>query len=212
MIDEELIGFDAREAGEYDSRWDAKRRQSFLLRPEVVRPLSLDLDVWPTIFEIGSLETTSRFRPGTRPRGAPLWDNLDLMSGHLKQQRVHPNDMVLVAIGWLPLPGFRETGVVSPYPPGIGDPFLLEPAEPDQPKRSWDLLGYDVADGAWFSGLSNCAYTREERARLRETWAPKLNEHHLFRDHEPALDFIQVTNARVPEHAPFHAYSLYRLQ
>jgi hypothetical protein len=66
MIDEELIGFDAREAGEYDPRWDDKRRQRFLLRHEVARPLSLDLDVWPTVFDIGSLETTSRF---ARERG-----------------------------------------------------------------------------------------------------------------------------------------------
>jgi hypothetical protein len=46
---------------------------------------------------------------------------------------------------------------------------------------------------------------------LRETWAPKLNEHHLFRDHEPAFAFAAVTDRRVPDHAPFHVYSLYRL-
>jgi hypothetical protein len=212
MIDEELIGFDAREAGEYDPRWDNTRRQRFLLRPEVARPLSLDLDVWPTIFDIGSLETTSRFPPGTSPRGAPLWDNLGLMRGNLDEQGADPADMVLVAVGWLPLAGFRDPAVVSPYPPGVGGPYLLEPAEPEQPEKSWDLLGYDVADGGWFSGLSNCGYTLEDTDRLREMWGPKLNEHHLFRDHRAAFAFVEVTNARVPEHAPFHVYSLYRLQ
>jgi hypothetical protein len=79
-----------------------------------------------------------------------------------------------------------------------------------KPAKNWTLLGYDVADFP-FSGISNCSYTPEEGDRLRETWAPKLNEHHLFRDHEPAFAFAAVTDRRVPDHAPFHVYSLYRL-
>jgi hypothetical protein len=102
--------------------------------------------------------------------------------------------------------------VASPYPPGVWGPYLLEPGEPERPERGWDLLGYDVADGAWFCGLSNCAYTPDEPVTLRESWAPELNEHHLFHDREPAFGFVEVTNARVPEHAPFHVYGLYRVR
>lgn len=50
MADEMLIGFDAREAGEYDPRWDDKRRERFILRHDVARPLSVDRHAWATIF------------------------------------------------------------------------------------------------------------------------------------------------------------------
>jgi hypothetical protein len=115
---------------------------------------------------------------------------------------------VLVAVGWLSRLGFRDTGDAGPYPTG---PYLV-PAEPAQPERSWNQLGYDVADGGRISGLTNCGYTPEECDRLGEEWAPKLNEHHLFRDHEAAFAFVDVANARVPEHAPFHVYSLYSFE
>jgi hypothetical protein len=39
-----------------------------------------------------------------------------------------------------------------------------------------------------------------------------LNEHHLFGDPEPGFAFVDVDNARVPEHTPFHVYGLYRLK
>lgn len=51
MADEMLIGFDAREAVEYLPRWDGERRQRFLLRHDVARPLSVDARVWPTIVD-----------------------------------------------------------------------------------------------------------------------------------------------------------------
>jgi hypothetical protein len=53
MADEILIGFDAREAGEHDPRWDDdERRELFLLRRDVARPLSVDRAAWPTVFDI----------------------------------------------------------------------------------------------------------------------------------------------------------------
>ena len=91
-------------------------------------------------------------------------------------------------------------------------PYEMEEAEPAEPEKSWTLLGYDVADGSLYSGLSNCGYAPEDSDRLREKWAPTLNEHHLFRDQDPAFAFAEVMNARDPCHAPFYVYSLYRLQ
>jgi hypothetical protein len=227
MADEILIGFDAREAGEHDSRWDDKRRERFLLRGDVARPLSVDRLAWPTIFDVWysdrnrgfarslSEEERERFGRGSIPvpdwgpgANAPLWGNLDRMKAYLDEQGADPVDRVLVAVGWLSRLGFRETGNVGPYPKG---PYLV-PAEPAQPERSWNLLGYDVADGGRISGLSNCGYTAGESERLCEEWAPKLNEHHLFRDREAGFAFVDVANVRVPEHAPFHVYSLYSVR
>jgi hypothetical protein len=75
----------------------------------------------------------------------------------------------------------------------------------------WSLLGYDVADGALTSGLSNCGYDPSERPSLRRDWAGELNEHHLFEDPAAARAFRDVTDARVPEHAPFLVYCLLRI-
>jgi hypothetical protein len=204
MADEILIGFDAREAGEYDPRWDDERRRRFLLRHDVARPLSVDCIAWPSIADIGlgrSLSTEERERLGIG-WNARLWESLDRMRRYLDEQGADPVDMVLVAVGWLSRLGFPDTAK-GPHP---------APTEPVQPERSWNLLGYDVADGWLFSGLTDCGYTPEDSAGLREKWAPKLNEHHLFRDQEAGFAFVEVSNARVPEHAPFYVYSLYRLR
>jgi len=74
-----------------------------------------------------------------------------------------------------------------------------------------ELLGYDVADDVMTSGLSNCGYSDEEKERLRPVWAPQLNRFHLFDRANLALQFKGITEARVPEHAPFFVFGLYRL-
>jgi hypothetical protein len=138
---------------------------------------------------------------------APLWENLERMKSKLAEQGAQPADVVLIAVGWLSRHGFRDTDNMGGYLGARPDPV---PTEPAQPAKDWTLLGYDVADFP-FSGLSNCGYTPEDSDRLRPTWGPTLNEHHLFRDPEPAFAFLELTNTRVPAHAPFHLYSLYRL-
>ena len=79
MVDEIVIGFDARQAGEHDPRWDDQRRERELLRRDVARPLSVDRLAWPTIFAIWyskqnrqwarslPAEERTRFRIGTLP-------------------------------------------------------------------------------------------------------------------------------------------------
>ena len=242
MADEILIGFDARETGECDPRWsDDDRRERFLLRRDVARPLSVDRHAWATIFApwhskrnrewarslpaeererfrsvLGELSEEERYLQGLGSirvpdwavaANAPLWEDLARMKSYLDEQGVDPADRVPVAVGWLSRLGFRDPGNEDGYKK---TPFHV-PAEPAQPEASWNLLGYDVADAALFSGLSDCGYTREDSERLRGSWVSALNDHHLFSAHGPAFEFVDVTNARVPEHAPFHVYSLYRL-
>ena len=57
-----LIGFDVRELSvEPEALWPLERRTVFLLRDDVVRPLSTDPTVWPSLFATGH----GRFLPGT---------------------------------------------------------------------------------------------------------------------------------------------------
>jgi hypothetical protein len=86
------------------------------------------------------------------------------------------------------------------------------PPQPEIPPPDWALLGYDVADGSLLSGLSNCGYTPEEREHLQQRFAQHMNRFHLFDDLDQALAFKDETNKRVPEHAPFFVYGLYRIR
>jgi hypothetical protein len=206
MAEEMLIGFDAREPVERLVDWDESRRRRFLLRDDVARPLSVDVDVWPRARELAAQLTRGYDRSAVGPN-APLWESLDRMKSRLAEQGADLADVPLVSLGWLSRHAFRDTDNMGGYYGVRPDPV---PTEPPRPEQSWTLLGYDVADLP-FSGLSNCSYKPEERERLREEWAPELNEHHLFGDPEAVFAFLELTNVRVPDHAPFHVYSLYRL-
>ena len=74
-----------------------------------------------------------------------------------------------------------------------------------------ERLGYDVADEVMTSGLSNCGYSNKEREVVRPRWASRLNRFHLFDDDDAALQFKVLSDARVPEHAPFFVFGIYRL-
>lgn len=76
---------------------------------------------------------------------------------------------------------------------------------------SWEFLGYDIADQGMLSGLSNCMYNEKEIEILKSVWSPDLNKHHLFKDIACAVKFRTLTELRVPEHAPFAVYGLYRI-
>ena len=72
------------------------------------------------------------------------------------------------------------------------------------------LLGYDVADVGFWSGLSNCGYT-EEAATLRPEWRNRINQYGLLQNHKDAFEFMEISNRRVPEHSPFWVYGLRRV-
>jgi hypothetical protein len=204
MADEIVLGFDAREPGGHDPRWDDEElRRRLLLRRDVARPLPVDLWVWPSVARIErgrSMHREERDRLGIGWNGH-LFVSVARMRDSLAGRGTDPVDTVLIAVGWLWRGRFEETAG-SPHPIA---------AEPPQPDESRSLLGYDVADGHQIGGLSNCGYRPEDVDRLREQWVPELNEHHLFRHQDAAFAFVEGTNEPVPDHAPFHVHSLYRI-
>jgi hypothetical protein len=112
-----------------------------------------------------------------------------------------------------PAPGFWEIATTwhakDELRPGRCGPYA-EPTEPEHRRGAWELLGYDVADPT-ISGLSNCGYDPSEQARLAPEWSNRLNEHHLIADLDDAYAFLEITNQRVPEHAPFFVLGLWRV-
>jgi len=171
-----------------DNDWTQDRREHFLLRLDVVRPLSVDPNVW------GRAQGPSNDEAGT-----PLpWISVDdVLREHATSAGVLAT---VVAIGVVAENVEEESALATT----TGANTELSP----QP--GWVFLGFDVADGP-ISGLSDCGYDDGETRLLRPVWGPRLNEHGLFFDMAHALSFRRLTDERVPEHAPFHVYGIWRV-
>ena len=215
MIEESLLGFDARELWlNPDDLWDAARREAFLLSVGVAKPLSTDSMVWPSVFDTGQglgLPESERTRlclaglPSPRWIGANagLWESLGDMRRHLAERWTDSRPHAVIAVSWLSDDGFASAGRVGPH---------REPTAPAAREAHWRLLGLDIADGSLLSGLSNCGYSQLEVEELRRRWEPHLNRRHLFADPARAFEFRDLANTRVPEHAPFFVYGLYLIE
>jgi hypothetical protein len=183
----QLVGFDARMAlGTIDESWTDERREMYLLRTDVVQPLSTDRAVWPT--PVGVDESML---------SVPLpWVGLHELHRQLRG-RVGRDDVVIVAIG------VDDSGQ-SAVERLLGTEGALTA------EASLQFLGFDVSDLALTSGLCNCGYDATDPvAELRSAWATKLNEHGLFSEASDATGFCAVTDVRVPEHSPFFVFALW---
>lgn len=190
MLSEEvLLGFDGRDGRmEMDSGvWPRERVLLYLLRWDVVRPLSTDRLVWPGLARPEGVERT--------PAG--LWRRLDAVLERVRGSALIPVALTLVR------------GGMSDEKMTESDPYLVQ-TDPADLNEEWELLGYDVSDLGLLSGLSNCGYDASTRRELRERWGRTLNRYHLFADCREAHVFREATDARVPEHAPFFVFGLYQ--
>jgi len=185
---EKVIGFDLRINGDVEAaEWTPARRAQYLLRLDVKIPLSTDVWVWGSVLHPDRSRTLS-------------YDKA-LLSRQV-QAALAPTPW-LVALTLLVEPGQPEKTTMW------CEAFM--PPEPETPLPDWILLGYDVADASLLSGLSNCGYMPEERQPLQQRFTQQLNRFHLFNDLDQAFAFKAETNKRVPEHAPFFVYGLYRI-
>jgi hypothetical protein len=184
------VGADVRvEPVEADPDWAADRRDLYLLRREVVRPLSVDPRVWAR----PAHDATRAVDP------ALPWVTVDeTRRRYAARSAVVGAAWVVVALGAVPHDGPARATLAKR---GITDEIVLDP--------SWSFLGYDVAGDVELSGLSNCGYDGEGVDALRTTWSPRLNEHGLIENLDDALELRTITDARVPEHAPFGVIGLW---
>jgi hypothetical protein len=178
---EVLLGFDARRIER--SGYREKLPIDYRLRTEVEDILSVDTMVWPSAV----LDAPSWIGPN-----APFWEDLD----RLRSAPLSSGANWIIAAAWRSLG--QEATKYGPYP---------EPTRPGRIDPAWTFLGFDIADPG-ISGLSNCGYG-QERQVLATEWGPHLNRYHLFEDLDRAFAFRAITNARVPEHAPFFVIGLW---
>ena len=199
-----LLGFDAREMwlGPQDY-WPVSRKKMYLLRYDVVRPLSTDTAVWRTVFDAD----TSLQRPQWTGPMMGLWDDLATLQKYMDtawSARTLPYWIIAVTLQ----EDVRESeNLLERYARTANIiPALRDPA--------WAFLGYDVSDQWLLSGLSNCGYgTNESKIQiLRDSYASELNEHHLFDSIKPAVDFMRFSDERVRAHAPFFVFGIWLIK
>lgn len=214
----ELLGFDIRLCpGAYvEARWDQDSRMNFLLRPTIEWPLSVDDCVWPSVFEVFWSSVSVQEQSLVRSPGDPdfpidprqsleLWSDLEAMKTFfLTQRKVQTHHGVQIAVELIA----RESVRSDDYWRAVLEPYDV--LAPSKIPLEWLFLGYDVADQYQLSGLTNCEYDDHERAILQASWSPRLNEHGLFQTLDEAMSFRDITDQRVPDHAPFYVYGLFR--
>jgi hypothetical protein len=214
-VNQRLVQFDVRlRADDYvSSFWDQEHRNLYLLRPQTEWPLSVDPLVWPSVFysEIfraatnlpyGSIEVDPSTDDGQ------YWLNLDQMTGHYETHKRPETQGVFVAIHL-----FSEKALDSNFIPYSFDNCALSLGEtnPRECPPEGEFLGYDVADASRMSGLANCGYTDIERKQLEQVWSSRLNSYGLLKTLEDAVEFRQVCDKRVAEHAPFWIFGISKL-
>ncbi len=210
-----LLGFDAREmCCDFQSTWSQERKDAYLFRQDIRKPLSTDTIVWPSQFDAGrSIECS---QPGGAPiaqvdlslpawigPNRPLWSDLDHLQTYLAAQpstRTMPYWVVAIA-------RLADGASTGSWPQlGTTTPSHIQP--------QWRLLGFDVADQYLLSGLSNCGHIpgTDDVLLLGRLWEPHLNDYHLFDNPGEAALFKEFSDARVPEHAPFFVYGIWLVQ
>ncbi len=200
---ERLAGFDARELWLDPSvLWTSARKDSFLYRLDVNRPMSVDPRVWPSVFD-----ADGRIYPPERFGYQSLWADLEALRRALSVRlKVHPNQAFRAIAVTLLLGDYCATDKID-WDSRIPTPFPDLPTE----NSAWPLLGYDVGDQWMLSALSNCGFIPEydDVAALRGRWGPVLNEHHLFDDLGQAIEFKQMSDIRLQEdHAPCFIFGI----
>ena len=197
--------------------WLAERRDEYLLRPSVDWPLSVDASVWPSVFYSAIFREASHIDFGEievdpETDDGDYWLKLDQMKAFYESHKKPDTQGVFLAIQL-----FSEKEPQAGYLPYLLSDnnqcalIIHDTVPPELPPDS-ELLGYDVADGGGISGLTNCSYTAEEKAKLQPMWAGRLNTFGLLRTVEDAFEFANVTNERVREHAPFFVYGMSLLE
>ena len=214
---EKILGYDIRSVSTaWEKEWLPERREMYLLRDIGVQPRSVDRMVWPRPSVDADTERNAEEIAHYDWIGpCDYWENLAAMRRWMKSRALEPSAMIAVTVLFSALddesPRAWDRIVYDPVRGTWLNFWKHHRPEPDSPGSDWTLLGFDVADlGGSVSGLMNCGYSAGERASVVE-FGPLLNEWHLFDDVVDARRFCSWTNERVPEHAPFFVYGIWRI-
>ena len=203
-MDDVLIGFDIRELWiTTESEWDAKRKREYLLRSDIVKPLSADPMIWKSVFDLDSRLT----RP---PWVGPVqdhWDDCDALlefySSRLESDSARP----ACAIGISCSKAARDHHV---------DELLQQivlPTNPLRPRTSWRFLGFDIVNRWLLSPLFNGGSMSESLAEsLAHRYGHGLNSYHLFEGMSIACAYCDYCNEHPIDDPPLFVVELWGVQ
>jgi hypothetical protein len=191
------IGFDARDLSErWLARWSEEYRNEWLIRTDIAAPYSIDDEVWPSACGLRESD------PG-RVVGfvQDLWEDLSALVDFAREHCA--GGEYCVAAFTVVLERFWSDG-------GTEWDQILLPTVPSSLGPEWRPRGYDVADRFLLSALTNCVrHGLDDRDEQRVRFAHLLNDVGLFQDAEAANKLRELSNVRVPEHAPFYVFGVY---
>lgn len=172
--------------------------------------------VWPSVFYSNIFREASKLPYGSIEVDAFIddgkyWLNLEQMKAHYECHKKANAQGVPIAITLFSERSFAGDTISYTLPEGIQCGMTVEHTEPSEVPAGSELLGFDVADASGISGLTNCGYTPEDKGQLQSKWVGRLNDFGLLNTYEDALEFRDVSDKRVEEHAPFWIYSICRL-
>jgi len=202
------LGYDIRESPtRLPETWEEKRRNIFLILPSVAAPLSLDPNVWTSIFYYD--EATFQESEADVLARSP--------SRHYGIHRMFEfsDEMFAIAEANTRLGKFHWPVAVEILAESrsVVDEWLnfsmTGPCELDL--KDALFLGFDVTDGGHNSALMNMGYTDDDIAVYRPLFMDKLNGNHLFVDLEDALLFRKMSPERSQLHAPYFVVALHRI-
>lgn len=222
MTKKKIVGYDARELWlDIDSQWTDEKKQLYLLRHDVKKPLSVDNYIWYSVF---SEKSTPRIWQNI-PRKS-TYQTVDWEQTFAENQMVALPDIYRPRRVWTSLDSliqhlnsnwkddWKPCAIIAIEEVFIEDEDECESViiDPNAIDNNWKILGYDVADYELYTGLSDPAIDSKLSNQIRREWINKLNEYHLFLEPEIAFDYINFANIRNPTHRPFTVYGLYLVE
>lgn len=201
-------------------------RDLYFIRPEIDAPVSVDRLICPSVFQPGvqtMAETKlflTRFSRSLHVEETTLDTQADWPESEVGILGLWINSQRM--LGWLEDRPAVKKFVRFPVATGVFlDDITASGAlwktvaesnvSPSNPLPQWTLLGYDVADEGQTSALSNCQFQYDEIAKARMRWQSHLNEWGLLDDFADAGAFVEFSNKRVSEHAPFYVYEIHKI-
>jgi len=199
-----LIGYVAREIWSHPgamkipdglSSWTEENRKRYLLRSDVERPCSVDMDIWPSVFDLSEVAGARQYEP---------YDSIQDISSDLESLLLSIRIMSS-SIGKTSIVAISVCSNMSEWTGRCTAPA------PSSIQNNWVFLGYDVADMWLMSSLCGGLYSDDLKImdKIRSQYIKSINAHHLFNDFDTALDFERLSNDVRPEHRPFSVFGVW---
>lgn len=200
---EELIGFQLRIALNHIMQFDNSRRAYYLLREDIVRPLSVDETVWSGCEDsilLSQLFSDYSPKQYASPNGLGVYCKV---SPAVLTRLSTYDGAFLIGITVVNDTSDRANELIAKH-------YINMALSIDQLiTAGWKCLGYDIANYWLLSGLMNCGYEKTEKSPLVQSYAGGLNKYGLFKNADDAQRFRIDCDSRVPEHSPFVVYGIW---